>query len=110
MSIDPDRFKALLIENRKELERASDLAAGSRDAVELDQQSVGRVSRIDAMQRQAMANAGEQRRIVLINRIIAALQRIEIDEYGYCLKCGEEIARKRLELDPAAPLCVACAR
>ena len=109
MSMDSNRFKALLLERRKELELDNEQAADSRGAVSLDQQSVGRVSRIDAMQRQAMAQAGEQRRIIEINRIIAALARIEEDEYGYCLKCGEEIARKRLEFDPAVPLCIVCA-
>ena len=110
MSNQPDRFKKLLMERQKELEEANDLAFDSRRAVELDQQSVGRVSRIDAMQRQAMAQAGEQRRIVEINRILAALKRIELEEYGCCLRCGENIPDKRLEFDPAVPFCIACAR
>ena len=109
MNIDPDSFKQVLIARRVELQQANELAIDSRSAVELDQQSVGRVSRIDAMQRQAMAKAGEQRRLVEMARINAALKRIELDEYGYCLKCGDEIAPKRLEFDPAAPLCIKCA-
>ena len=109
MSIDNEKFETLLLARRVELEEANKLAVQSRDAVQLDQTSVGRVSRIDAIQRQEMAKAGAQRRLNEISRIIAALRRIERGEYGDCLKCGEEIAEKRLEFDPAAPLCISCA-
>ena len=42
-------------------------------------------------------------------RIAGALERLEQGEYGYCVNCSEPIAPKRLELDPATPLCVNCA-
>ena len=48
----------------------------SRATVMLDQQSVGRLSRMDALQGQAMAQAGEDRRQLLLRRIEAALARI----------------------------------
>ena len=38
-----------------------------------------------------------------------ALKRIEADEFGWCVSCGDEIALKRLELDPATPTCIECA-
>ena len=77
--------------------------------VELDQQSVGRVSRIDAIQMQAMAQAVKQRREARIGRLRAALARMDDGEYGYCLECGEEIAAGRLEADPTFTHCVRCA-
>jgi DnaK suppressor protein len=76
---------------------------------ELDQTSVGRVSRIDAIQGREMALATERRRKGELSKIDAALRRIDTGEYGYCVKCGEEIAEKRLALDPAAAACVKCA-
>ncbi len=79
-------------------------------AVELDQTKVGRLSRIDAMQVQEMNKAISQRRMIAIKRIDAALERIKEDEYGFCLQCGDEIALKRLELDPAVPLCLSCSK
>jgi len=85
------------------------MSAESRDAVALDQQSVGRLSRMDAMQAQAMAKANERQRRMELSRIEAALRRIDEDEYGYCQKCGEEIAPERLRVDPAASFCVDCA-
>ena len=85
-------------------------SADDRATVVLDQTSVGRLSRMDALQRQAMAQAHSQRREVQRRRIDAALRRLAEGEYGYCTDCGDEIAPKRLELDPAQPLCLSCAR
>ncbi|MEP3465413.1 MAG: TraR/DksA C4-type zinc finger protein, partial [Parasphingorhabdus sp.] len=77
--------------------------------VELDQQSVGRLSRMDAMQQQEMAQAEARRRTSDLARVDQALKRHEEDEYGWCAECGEPIAWKRLEIDPAAHLCISCA-
>jgi DnaK suppressor protein len=83
--------------------------SGEREPVELDQQAVGRLSRMDALQVQAMAQETSRRRKMQLRRITAALARIGEGEFGYCLECGEEIAARRLELDPTAPLCIDCA-
>lgn len=95
---------------RAELEALREQSAEARAPVTLDQQSVGRLSRMDALQGQAMAQAAEQRRATETARIDAALIRIDDGSYGECLRCGKEIAEKRLEIDPAATLCVDCAR
>ncbi len=90
---------------------AEDMAGREDQAtVTLDQQSVGRLSRMDAMQRQAMAQATMRRRAAERLRIKAALDRLEDGEYGYCTDCGEDIARSRLETNPAVALCLSCAR
>lgn len=78
--------------------------------VELDQQAVGRLSRMDALQNQAMAQATARRRMVERQRIMAALDRLDSGEYGYCTECGDEIAPARLATDPAIPRCAACMR
>lgn len=77
--------------------------------VELDQTRVGRLSRMDAMQDQEMAREKQRRRLVELERIEAALRRIAEGDYGYCVKCGDEIATKRLDLDPTASTCIDCA-
>ncbi|MGQ0588248.1 MAG: TraR/DksA family transcriptional regulator [Sphingosinicella sp.] len=84
-------------------------AAADREVVELDQQSVGRLSRMDAMQVREMAMAQQARRRAAIARIDAALARLNTDEFGWCLRCGEAIAPARLDNDPAVTLCLACA-
>jgi len=81
-----------------------------RAVVVLDQQSVGRLSRMDALQNQAMAQETQRRRSQERARISAALQRIDEGEYGWCAECGEAIAPKRLDVDPMAVMCAKCAR
>ena len=56
-----------------------------------------------------MAKETERRRGVELQRIASALARIEDEDFGYCVTCGEEIPLKRLELDPAVTTCIACA-
>lgn len=99
-----------LNEKREELRAIAAASRDSRKPVELDQSRVGRLSRMDALQDQAMALETERRREIEIRRIGAALDRVETGDYGYCLTCGEEIAPKRLEFDPATPVCIDCAR
>ena len=98
-----------LLELRAELEAEAAAADGSADIVELDQTKVGRLSRMDAMQAQAMAKATAQRRDAALRRIALALERLDNGDYGICLECGEPINPKRLEFDPTVLLCVDCA-
>lgn len=102
-------FKQQLEAALAALEDEDTLGREGQQTVTLDQQSVGRLSRMDALQQQAMARATQARRSQSRARILAALRRIEEGEFGYCSECGEEIAGKRLELDPATPTCVNCA-
>ena len=89
-------------------ERATN--ADARQTVALDQASVGRVSRIDALQGQQMALAQDRNRTVEVHQIEAALQRVADGSYGYCITCDEEISEKRLRFNPAAPTCIGCAK
>lgn len=108
--IDTKKYKKQLEALRGEVEADSQSTEDERRPVTLDQTAVGRLSRMDALQNQAMALESERRRAVEIQRIDAALGRIEEGEFGYCSACGEEIAPKRLEHDPMAATCIDCAR
>ncbi|MEO9818834.1 MAG: TraR/DksA C4-type zinc finger protein [Paracoccaceae bacterium] len=103
------RFRAHVQDRLEELLGDLDRGQPGTDTVELDQQAIGRLSRQDALLNQAMSNAQQGRRTVEINRLKAALQRIEGDEFGYCDDCGQNIPVRRLELDLAATKCVSCA-
>ena len=109
-AIDVAAYRARLIDAREELVAIGNASEESRRPVTLDQQSVGRLSRMDAMQVQAMALASEERRKQQVRRIDAALKRIEEDVFGYCVACGDLIARARLNNDPTVPNCVGCAQ
>ena len=102
-------FRALIESLLAELELDEARGRGGQATVELDQQAVGRLSRMDALQNQAMAKAGHARRQAERRRLMAALARIDEGEFGYCEDCGEEIAEGRLRLDPAAQRCISCA-
>ena len=101
--------KALLEEKKAELQSIMEAAEEDQKPVELDQTRVGRLSRMDALQGQALARETVRRRKNELARIEAALARLKSGDYGYCVRCDEEISTKRLKLDPSAPLCIDCA-
>ncbi len=104
-----EHFRRLLTKRLEALEIEDATASEARDTVPLDQQSVGRLSRMDALQQQAMAKATHLRRTQERTQIAAALARIEDSSYGKCTECGEPIAPRRLELNPIVTLCISCA-
>ncbi|ABV38553.1 DnaK suppressor protein, putative [Shewanella sediminis HAW-EB3] len=96
------QLEAQLIELEQEV-----IAIHSRGApVQLDQQAVGRVSRIDAIQQQQMAQANETQMSQQLLRIKQIL--LDPDEYGFCHECGESIGIGRLTIHPTAELCIQC--
>lgn len=103
-------YRERLLQERAAFEDEDALGAEDRGTVILDQQSVGRLSRMDALQRQAMAEASLRRRAARRRRIDATLKRIDEGEFGFCHDCGEEIAKARLDLDPTAPACLSCTK
>lgn len=107
--MDITKYKELLLAERANIAEMDEISAEARETVTLDQQSVGRLSRMDALQGQAMNNAIAVRRQQAITRIDAALARMSEDEYGYCISCGDEMDEKRLKLDPAVSQCTLCA-
>lgn len=98
-----------LIALRAELQSVTDTAESSAQPVELDQQRVGRLSRMDAMQAQAMAQASGRRREATLRGIAAALARMESGDFGHCQGCDEPIEENRLRFDPTAAMCIDCA-
>jgi len=99
----------MLLNKQQELLNNKSTNNEAANVVELDQSKVGRLSRMDALQAQAMSLETKRRRQLELTKIKSALLRIENDEYGYCLRCDDEIPEKRLEIDPAVTLCITCA-
>ena len=102
-------MRARLLELREQLESVAAVSDDSSQTVELDQARVGRLSRMDALQAQAMSQASGRRREMMLRKISAALGRIDNDDYGRCKSCEEMIGRGRLDSDPTAVLCIECA-
>ena len=106
---DLDHLATMIRSEMDQLKYLSKTAKDSRAPVALDQQSVGRLSRMDAMQQQSMELATEERRQHRLAALAAALRRVDSGGYGYCLECDDKIAAGRLAVDPAVTLCIDCA-
>ena len=104
-----ESFRQRLLQLQAGLSALTDTGDEAAKVVELDQTSVGRLSRMDALQGQAMSRERGRRRVLELQKIAAALRRIDAGDYGYCLACDEPIAPQRLALDPAVTLCIECA-
>ncbi len=99
-----DTFRRALISLRDEIEQLNNASREATGTVALDQSKVGRLSRMDALQAQQMAQEMARRRQIQLQKIDSALRRMDAREYGYCLICDEEIVVARLEFDPASSL------
>ena len=102
-------FKKRLERMHEDLLAGADSVSDNSKPVQLNQASVGRLSRMDAMQGQAMAIETRRRRNIQLQRIELALVRIASGDYGTCQSCEEDIDPRRLKIDPTAPLCITCA-
>lgn len=102
-------YRARIEARLAEIDAEDTLGRSGQATVELDQQAVGRLSRQDALQSQAMARATHARRDVERRRLRAALERIRDGEFGACEDCGDDIAEGRLALDPGITRCISCA-
>ena len=102
-------FKEKLSHKLIELNDLLDAGNEAAKPVELDQTRVGRLSRMDAMQAQAMSVETKRRREGEVLRINAALERINNGCFGNCLECDEPISTARLKFDASTLLCINCA-
>lgn len=93
---------------KNELLSALDEGEDAARPVNLDQNKVGRLSRMDALQQQAMQQASQQSLRERLAAVARALQAVETGEYGYCEHCGDAIPAARLEIKPEALLCIDC--
>lgn len=106
--LDIEKFRRQL--DRRLLELDEMEQQGSRRSnVELDQNKVGRLSRLDALQQQAMLDEILHRAKSERANIQMALQRIARGDFGLCRECYEAIDERRLDFDPTLELCINCA-
>ena len=76
--------------------------------VQLDQQAVGRLSRMDALMNEGLAQGSMARAREELGLIELALARLENGEYGFCQTCQEPINVERLMAIPEALHCPGC--
>ena len=110
MSMTPQQWRELIECEIAELDQGEQERKGAEATVSLDQQMVGRLSRMDALQMQAMARAEGVRAKQRRQQLIGALKRLDNDDFGWCQACGEPIPEPRLKVNPVALYCMDCAR
>ncbi len=108
--MDINQIKRNIHTKLRDLRKLQDAAQAACAPVTLDQTRVGRLSRMDAMQSQAMNQEAQRRRGIEIQRLEAALHHLGRGDYGYCVECDEQISEGRLLLDPAVKYCIRCAQ
>jgi DnaK suppressor protein len=102
------KYKKLIELQLENLTAEDALGQSGQKTVKLDQQSIGRLSRMDALQSQAMAKAQQRRRDALKLSLRVALQRLNDEEFGYCYDCGDGIEEARLLASPVVIKCMSC--
>ena len=107
--MDTQKYHQQLLERAQAIRELKQIAESSCETVTLDQTRVGRLSRMDAMQSQAMNVEAQRRRDTELREISAALCRIETNEFDYCEECGEPINEARIAVNPTVRCCIACA-
>jgi len=109
--MDVDRlayFRKRLEELEREIREDMDANPEDSGVVELDS-SIGRLSRMDALQNQQMALELKRRQENQLLRIENAFKRLDKGQYGLCGKCKKPIEEERLEVFPDTVTCVRCA-
>ncbi len=102
------QLKAHLVDIERQLHEFMSLDEAAAETVELDQSKVGRLSRMDALQQQAMAQASSEAHLRQLAKVHRAMQKLEEGEYGDCEECGKPIPFKRLQIQPESDFCVQC--
>jgi DnaK suppressor protein len=99
-----------LLRSLSKLERSLKISGESARPRDLEQDTVGRLSRIDAIQNAGLTANLEERERAQLRQVVDALRRIEDGTYGACTACGGSIPFERLLVFPETLACTACAR
>ncbi len=97
-------FKEKLLAWREQLIRDAENTLTQLQQESLQESDLGDRAALEAEKTIELRTRDRQRK--LINKIDAALKRIDDGEYGYCEATGDQIGLKRLEARPVATLCI----
>jgi DnaK suppressor protein len=109
--LSPDQlgdFRAEIERQITKLEKSMAVSDEATATVQLDQAVVGRLSRMDSLQNQSMAENLAERERARHAQLRAALERIEAGTYGVCEDCDGPIAPGRLFVFPETVTCGGC--
>ena len=72
--------------------------------------SIGRVSRMDAINNKSIVEAALRVAIEKMQQLQAMQNKIKDSNFGICKKCTQEIPLARLMIQPHSEFCVSCAQ
>lgn len=101
-------LRAGLLRALGKLQRSLKISEDLTAVVELDQQAVGRLSRMDALQNQGMSQRLEVRDRQRLQKLLDALDRLDRKAYGTCVNCERSIPYQRLLVFPETEICGRC--
>lgn len=101
-------LEEMILKELSALEDSLDSIKNTSKVVELDQQLIGRLSRMDSIQDKEMTKANIVRSIQKKSQLIEALKRLKEKDFGFCIDCGEEIDIRRIRINPAVRKCFSC--
>jgi RNA polymerase-binding transcription factor len=105
MSLDLEKYRKKLIEERDQLSQQIGTVAEIAEPVSDDRQlDAGEAGLLGTAVRHKVVDMKSDR----LERVNAALQSIEDGSYGTCVKCGSEIDPRRLDAEPPAITCMNC--
>ncbi|MEX2366028.1 MAG: TraR/DksA family transcriptional regulator [Pseudohongiellaceae bacterium] len=106
--MDKQKIASILTDLKQSLLEDLERGAMGSETVTLEQNKVGRLSRMDAMQQQEMHKASQHLIRRRLGQIEKALQALASGDYGFCEACGDDIAASRLQVRPESLMCVSC--
>ena len=78
--------------------------------VDLDQQLIGRLSRMDSIIDKEMSIAKLERQKLRLKQLEEALKNLGNEDFGVCIDCGEDIELKHIKSNPTVKKCFDCMR
>ena len=103
-----DHYKKNIVEQTEKLSKDIESLNVLSQPISPDN-AIGRISRMEAINDKSVNDAALEKLKIRKLSLAEALRRVDFDDdYGFCLKCEEEISAKRLEIFPESTMCVEC--
>lgn len=70
--------------------------------------SIGRISRMDAINNKSVTEAALRKAKEKLEKLKFALSKVDLDDFGVCIKCKQTIPLGRILIMPQSRTCVKC--